>query len=188
MKWISAAVVVAVLVTAGAVVMAAAQKVDERSATPLEGNHAHPGWTKLVELDLTIDECPAPWVKIQVNGIYVCRSPFGSSSTGCHSAVFPIESGKQYTKVRGMVRGYQKGTTDAFEPYSNGQNTIDDPYVDGVSITLATSPHTHVWTYASGVSSNAQYNTGKFNCPCSPLPGPDSPPFVGEDYVFLCIW
>ena len=87
-----------------------------------------------------------------------------------------------------MVRGYQKGTTDAFEPYSNGQNTIDDPYVDGVSITLATFPRTHVWTYTSGVSSNAQYNTGKFNCPCSPLPGPDSPPFVGEDYVFLCIW
>ena len=171
MKWITAAIVT---ITVETVVVAKSQK-------PLElvgVNPVPPGWTRVVEIDLTNgDECPAVWEKIEVNDIYVCRSP--SDDKGCYSAVFST-IGTQYTKIHGMVKGYQKGSTDAFE--NKYKYTIDNAYVDGVSITLHSTPRTHVWTYASGLSSgtNSAYDT--FNCPCSPVQGPDSPPFVGENY------
>ena len=103
------------------------------------------GWTRVVEIDLTNrDECPVPWRKIKVNNVYMYRSP--SDQRGCYTASFST-NGTQYTKIYGMVRGYQKGSTDAFEPYNSHHYTINDPYVDGVSITLSTAPRTHVWTY-----------------------------------------
>ena len=40
-----------------------------------------------------------------------------------------------YSRVCGMVIGYQKGTTDVFQPSSN---SVDYPYVNGVSITYGT--------------------------------------------------
>ena len=171
MKWITAAIVA---ITVGAVVVAKSQK-------PLElvgVNSVPPGWTRVVEIDLhNGDECPAPWRKIEVNDVYMCRSPLDQG--GCSSALFST-NGTQYTKIRGMVKGYQKGSTDAFQ--NRYKNPISGPYVDGVSITLHSTPCTHVWTYASGLSSgpNSAYDT--FNCPCSPVQGPDSPPFVGENY------
>ena len=143
MKWITT---VLVSVTVGAVVLATAQAIGEQLGKPLklvDVNTVPPGWTKVTEIDLTTgDECPGQWKKIEVNGVSMCRSSLDSK--GCSSAVFP-SNGKNYTKIYGKIRGYQKGTTDAFEPYnSNAQYTIDDTYVDGVSITLATSPRKHV--------------------------------------------
>ena len=46
-------------------------------------NLVPPGWTRVVEVDLTNgDECPAPWRKIEVNNVYMCRSP--SDQRGCY--------------------------------------------------------------------------------------------------------
>ena len=181
MKWITTVIVA---VTVGAAVVATAQAIGEPLGKLLklvDVNTVPPGWTKVTEIDLTKgDECPGQWEKIIVNGVSMCRSP--SNSRGCYSAVFHT-NGTTYTKIHGIIRGYQKGTTDAFEPYRNNpQYTIDDTYVDGVSITLATSPRKHVWTFASGVSSNADFRSNRYTCPCSPVQGPDSPPFIGEDY------
>ena len=171
MKWITAAIVA---ITVGAVVVAKSQKPPELVGK----NPVPPSWTRVVEIDLTNgDECPAAWEKIEVNNIYMCRSP--SDDRGCYSAVFST-NGTQYTKIHGMVKGYQKGSTDAFENKYN--NTIDDAYVDGVSITLPSTPRTHVWTYASGLSSSTNSAFNIYNCPCSPVQGPDSPPFVDENY------
>ena len=173
MKWITAAIVA---ITVGTVVVAKSQK-------PLElvgVNPVPPGWTRIVEIDLhNGDECPAPWIKIEVNDVYMCRSPLDQG--GCSSALFST-NGTKYTKIHGMVKGYQKGSTDAFRSYNSHHNTINDPYVDGVSITMTGFLREHVWTYASGLSSgtNSAYDT--FNCPCSPVQGPDSPPFIGENY------
>ena len=171
MKWIAAAIVA---ITVGAVVVAKSQNPPELVGK----NPVPPGWTRVVEIDLTNgDECPAAWEKIEVNDIHMCRSP--SDDRGCYSAVFST-NGTQYTKIHGMVKGYQKGSTDAFENKYN--NTIDDAYVDGVSITLPSTPRTHVWTYASGLSSSTNSAFHTYNCPCSAVQGPDSPPFVGENY------
>ena len=48
--------------------------------------------------------------------------------------------------------------------YSNPSLTIDDLYVDGVSITYGSAPRRHIWTYVNGL--NLVYCTElRMNCP-----------------------
>ena len=137
-----------------------------------------PGWVKVTEFDLTKgDSCPKPWAKITVDGTAMCRSP--SDDAGCYSTVFSV-NGMAYNEIRGMVRGYQQGTTDSFNPYEYQHTGINGAYVDGISITMAGSPRKHVWTYASGLSNVGDYPGN--NCPCAVVPGPSPPSFVGENY------
>ena len=144
---------------------------------PEDLDHVTPDWIKVVKFDLTKeDNCPKPWRKILINGTAMCQS---SRNRGCSSAVFSV-NGIEYNKIRGMVRGYQKGSTDSFDPRRSYHVGINGAYVDGVSITLASSPRKHVWTYASGLSSDGYYPD--FNCPCAVVPGPSPPSFVGENY------
>ena len=141
------------------------------------------GWMRIADYK-TGDACPGGWTSY---GSY-CR---GGSAAGCYSAHFPTNS-TSYSKVCGKVRGYQKGTMDAFYPhaYAYGKvsaykpdtttsRSLDGVYVDGISITCG-SPRKHVWTYAVGLSDD--YNYPQFNCPCAKTPGPDPPTFVGSHY------
>ena len=102
-----------------------------------------------------------------------------SVNRGCDSVTFTTY-GVQYQQVCGRVRGYQFGPPDAFYCHSSRScpTNIDNPYVDGVSITHGASPRKHIWTYAAGVY---EYNTGGYNCPCTGS-GASPPPFVGSDY------
>ena len=56
------------------------------------------------------------------------------------SAFFGL--GHKYTRVRGFVRAHTAGSPDAFRPESGRsagtKPTIDEPYVDGLSITHGT--------------------------------------------------
>ena len=48
--------------------------------------------------------------------------------------------------------GYQFGSPGAFEHlYEHPGTTIDEAYIDGVSITYGT-PRTHIWSYTAGAS------------------------------------
>ena len=111
-----------------------------------------------------------------VDGKRFCRIP--SDESGCSSAA-TYHTTKAYTKIRGFLREYQKGTPDGFRASRDDGFGIDDPYVDGVSITLGNPPK-HVWTYAAGLTSNGNFPNN--NCPCTVTSGPNSPPFVGENY------
>ena len=87
----------------------------------------------------------------------------------------------KYSKVCGRAVGYQDGSADTFA-LRQSPHGIDDPYVDGVSMTHG-MPCTHIWTYAIGASEAtvANYTT---NCPCA-NPAANtvpSPSFVGDDY------
>ena len=136
------------------------------------------GWIPIAGLDAAVDDCPEGWAKTQVNDIDMCRSP--SDNAGCFSTTFKVY-GAQYRKVLGMVVGYQKGTPDGFAPYANSRYGINEPYVDGVSITLITDEgRKHVWSYGCGVASNV--DRSRSNCPCSVYPGQVPPSFVGEYY------
>ena len=53
--------------------------------------------------------------------------------------------GVPYTEVCGRAFGYQHYSTDGFHV----ANPINDPYVDGLSITYDTPWH-HLWKYAAG--------------------------------------
>ena len=76
------------------------------------------------------------------------------------------------------MRGYQKGSTDAFT--NTPGRTINDPYVDGVSITRG-SPRQHVWTFAIGIQDSIS-GLSIDECPCTPGNTKSLPSFVGNDY------
>ena len=99
---------------------------------------------------------------------------------GCNSTMFstPVE----YSKVCGQVRGYQYSPILAFYAYNTNNNlTIDDVYVDGVSITYGNAPRKHIWTYAGGPLDTTG-DTVNYNCPCKQDSAGITPPYVGTDY------
>ena len=101
----------------------------------------------------------------RMDGDYNFTTPYGSR---CQSTVFST-LGLNYSQVCGQLRGYQRGTPDAFHPYyDNPSLTIDSVYVDGVSITYGSVPRKHIWTYVTGVNLMYIYSGGTiFNCPCN---------------------
>ena len=129
------------------------------------------GWMQVANVDMTRDDsCPGEWHQTTTP-----RRLCQGNDPGCFSANFPTVN-FTYEHICGQVKGYQKGSTDAFNVQ---KNSVDSQYVDGVSITLG-SPRKHVWTFASGLSDHLSHTS--FNCPCATVPGPSPPAFVGNDY------
>ena len=89
----------------------------------------------------------------------------GTPGSSCVSTTFPL-NGVKYSKVCGKIIGYQKGTPDGL--YDRGL-TIDDVYVDGVSLTHGQTPRKHIWTFAAGADETRSYTQAV-------------PPFIGQDY------
>jgi hypothetical protein len=118
--------------------------------------------------------CPPPW-------------EHDPSAPGCvaytgevASIAVPVPLG-EYTEVWGVVRGLQQQTPDGFDPFeaSSRTATLDDIYVDGISITTE-SPRRHVFTLAAGLHLPDGPGSGNA-CPCDM--GTAAPPFVGEAWV-----
>ena len=124
------------------------------------------GWTRVAYLNMTESgaTCPPGLTQHNCNNINhgVCGRPNSSLLAGCSSTIFST-LGINYYKVCGRVRGYQYGSTNAFQPLTKGVG-IDNHYVDGVSITYGQNPRTHVWTFAGGLTENRLDVNG---CPCN---------------------
>ena len=138
------------------------------------------GWTTIVKLDTSKgDACPSGWTNITTPGTSpkaVCRS--GNDAGGCYSAIFTTYN-ITFNKICGQAKGYQKGVTKGFWSTVVDTKSINDHYVDGLSITLG-NPRKHVWTYAIGLLDDV--HDPNHNCPCAATPGPDPPAFVGDHY------
>ena len=92
----------------------------------------------------------------------VCRK---TVTLGCSSASFSTY-GVPFTSVCGKVLGYQHYSPDAFHPYYTNQGrTLDDLYVDGVSITHSRVPRQHIWTLAAALDEVPGNNV--YSCPCT---------------------
>ena len=120
------------------------------------------GWTRIAYLDMSdsTQNCPASgiWTTwVSGSGLRTCGLPQNFNG-GCRSVKF-LTGDLNYTQICGRVLGYQGGTTDGIRSDTN--TNIDSPYLDGVSITRG-SPREHVWSYISGLTSNAAAS-----CPCS---------------------
>ena len=138
------------------------------------------GWMRIADLDTSRgDDCPTGWTKITTPdnpphpAIDVCRP--STDSAGCFPTSFTV-NGSSYHKICGKVRGYQKGSTDAFALRTESNKGINGPYVDGVSITVG-SNRKHVWTYAVGFNAQAISN-----CPCASTSAHDAQIFVQDNY------
>ncbi len=104
-----------------------------------------------------------------------------AASAGCTSIVFPTYS-VQYNKVCGRVRAYQYSSPDAFYAHHRYSQTIDEVYLDGVSITHGQNPRKHIWSFANAIDETRH---GSSVCPCTKstvLYIGTVPPFIGNDY------
>ena len=129
------------------------------------------GWMR-VGYVRSIHGCPEGLGQLTAGDKKLCAKKV---DVGCSSVIFPTH-GISYSKVCGLVYGYNKGSTDGFDRHIHCPSpcTINDQYIDGVSITHG-SPRQHIWTLAAGHHTN--------HCPCSSTGSqPDVPPFVGQDY------
>ena len=109
-----------------------------------------------------------------------CGRPV-TSRQSCPAVVYP--TGHQYQRVCGRIIGYQVATPGAFPSvYADQQPpSLDDPYVDGVSVTHG-RPHSHIWIFAAGVTERFySYDPGP-DCPCSRSGATQRPYYIGNDY------
>ena len=133
------------------------------------------GWVRVANLNMTDPDkqCPENLNLSYTSPIRLCGR---KTDHGCDSVTFTTY-GVQYQQVCGRVKGYQFRSPDGFERWTHCPLpcAIDDPYVDGVSITHGASPRKHIWTYAAGHYANSP------SCPCTGS-GVSPPAFVGSDY------
>ena len=134
------------------------------------------GWVRMGYLNMSEQiRCPQGFEFSKTNNINTCGKPVDH---GCQSIKFPSNS-ISYTKVCGMVTGYQKGLVYALWSRSSSNN-INQDYVDGVSITRG-SPRKHMWTFMAATHDGKDAGAG--GCPCTNNDKVPTPPsFVGDDY------
>ena len=141
------------------------------------------GWTRVAHVNMSQSgaSCPQGLTQKILSNLTLCGQ---NGNRGCQGTTFS-SLGISYSRVCGQLRGYQYGTTDAFGPYNNRKNGLNDitqEYVEGAFITYGTakSPK-HIWTYANGIS--LRYNVKPtFVCPCNTGSTAVVPPYVGSDY------
>ena len=136
------------------------------------------GWTRVANLDMTdpSQQCPDGFRRVNrtTAPLRTCGRP---GPAECVSTTFPVH-GIEYSQVCGRVIGYQFGAPDAFVTSA----TIDDTYVDGVSLTHGISPRQHIWTFAAALE---ELSSNHDVCPCTQPDLPYTgavPSFVGQNY------
>ena len=139
------------------------------------------GWMQVTKINMTNSShtCPAG-LKLLTTPKRLCAMNIDGG--GCSSATFNLH-GIRYTHVCGKIIGYQQKSPDAFWPYYNNRRlTIDDNYVDGISLTHGRNPRKHIWTFAGALG---EVHTYQYVCPCTNIHNPVTtpiPPYVGSDY------
>ena len=144
-------------------------------------------WSRIAYLDMTQPSarCPSSLTE-HSNSLTGQRACGRSSDQRCSSLIFPSQG--KYSQVCGQVVGYESGSMDSFGPNRNDDRTINDVYVEGISITHG-NPRKHLWTYAVGLQEVAMYNNC-FECPRDRADYRASciPDFVGNDYYCETGW
>ena len=141
------------------------------------------GWMRVTKINMTNSShtCPAG-LKLLTTPKRLCAMNIDGG--GCSSATFNLH-GIRYTHVCGKIIGYQQKTPDAFGPYyHNRRLTIDDQYVDGISLTHGRNPRKHIWTFAVALHEVITHYP-QYVCPCTNIHNPVTipiPPYVGSDY------
>ena len=138
-------------------------------------------WHWVVYLNMTdpSQQCPPAWREYNTSGIRACGRPVSSSGISYPATLYPTN--KQYSWVCGRVTGCQVGTPDGFYRFYTGNATIDEGYMEGVSITHGEPQRHHIWSYVAGHSQESiHHRVG--NCPCSPEAGSTPPSWVGNNY------
>ena len=120
------------------------------------------GWMRVAYIDMrnTSHQCPSGLTLFSRSSPprRVCNV---TRSGGCVSTTFTVH-GVEYSHVYGRIIGYQNRSPIGFNAPNDGFE-IDDPYVQGVSLTHGQNPRKHIWTFA-GVG--GAYFPSYWSCPC----------------------
>ena len=138
-------------------------------------------WRRVTYIDTTQGTtCPASLREVTNSASNKRACGRNVTDVGCSSLNYTSEG--SYTHVCGRARGYQFGSTDGFQRHGGG-TTINDTYVDGLSITRG-SPRKHIWSYVAGHHEQITGAIQPRQCPCagSGYDFQHKPHFVGEDY------
>ena len=138
------------------------------------------GWVRVANLNMSDpnQSCPDDFALIPEP-----RS-CGKHRKGCVSTTFET-GGIQYSKVCGRILAYQEGEPDAFKTYvANRTLTLEDLYLDGVSVTHGLNPRHHIWSFVAA-HDESQSTPSYRICPCTRANENYTsivPPFIEEDY------
>ena len=142
------------------------------------------GFMRVANLDMTepTHSCP-PTLHSFSNSCGKRLCGRGHSSPGC-SSIFYSTFGVAYSKVCGSVLGYQFSRPNAFFAYQyDSTMTVDDVYLDGVSLTYGLPPRRHIWSFAAAIAETVRNGS---ICPCTntanSLPESALPSFVKHNY------
>lgn len=123
--------------------------------------------------DADLKKCPSPLVVKTYDSLSYSLCQRASGGAGCDS-IFYSSLGFSYTQVCGRAKGYTFGSPDTFTPGS-----IDENYIDGLSVTYGSGPRTHIWSFVGGVNTDGVEH---WDCSCNSFNPDNPPPFVGNDY------
>ncbi len=141
-------------------------------------------WTRIAYLNMSdpAEQCPSNWTPYTTPVRGCGRSDFQIAR--CDSAIYP-SNGRSYSRVCGRVIAYQNGLTDAFASNILSNNTIEDLYMDGVSLTHgAAGSRQHIWSFAVALNELQPPNL-LWACSCSDttIAWPyQVPSFVGNNH------
>ena len=137
------------------------------------------GWTRVAFVNMSEPgaTCPVGLTQIEQSGLTLCSR---NDSNLIQSTIFATLR-LNYSAVCGRLQSYQDGAPEGFsQEFTTSAIDIDNLYVDGVSITLDTSPRQHIWTYAVGQDDEG---ITRRDCPCNRGSNvTDVPSFVGDNY------
>ena len=140
-----------------------------------------PGITRvgLINMTNSNSSCPRHLNMVEQSGKRMCYSPL--TGTRFTSVVFPTFNIK-YNHVCGRAVGYAYFGPQAFYySVSSSYKSIDQPYVQGLSITYTINDERkHIWTLAAGYADPG--DGGTHNCPCAGRSSYRPPSYVGDDY------
>ena len=137
------------------------------------------GWTSTANLNMSDPSqlCPGEWSLQTYSSEPRRLCGGGNSGAGCASTIYSTY-GISYSQVCGRVVGFQQTAPDAF---GGSTESIEGPYVDGVSLTHGPpGARQHIWSFAAGLSELVQPSYPTLSCPC--VSGTTAPSFVGNDY------
>ena len=155
-------------------------------------NNSVIGWQRVAYLNTstfqTDTPCPGDCVRYPVlaeRTDYACGRVRTDSQNqtiaSCCSMRFPVY-GVPYSHVSGRVYAYKHNLGNGT---FNINYTINEPYVDGVSITTALDPgrpRQHIWTFAAGYVDPMTTNQDATPAPPPAPPPPEATAIVGDNY------
>ena len=122
---------------------------------------------RVAELDMrnSSSQCPSGLREVEHSGHRLCEKDIidDENRGGCSQVLF--KTNVSYSQVCSKIIAYQFGSPDSFGLHPPSKKTIEEGYLDGVSLTYSTNPRKHIWSFAAGLDEigTIPYN----NCPCT---------------------